>query len=67
MVDMTLCSGGDCPKADTCFRARAVGCEFRQSEFIGLPNNEDGTCNYYCDIKDWGDSYKLKDLKDESK
>lgn len=60
MVDMCLCSGVGCNRADNCLRARAVGCEYRQSYFVGLPNNEDGTCNYYADVKDFENRYVLK-------
>lgn len=63
MVDMCLCSGIGCDKATSCFRARAVGCEYRQSQFLGLPKNKDGTCNYYIDLKDYGSGYELKPIE----
>lgn len=41
MPDMAMCSGGECPKKDECYRYRAIPNEFRQSYFSKIP----------CDLK----------------
>jgi hypothetical protein len=50
MADITKCTGLGCDKSDSCYRVQAKSSE-RQSMFIGLPNNEDGTCNYFWDLQ----------------
>lgn len=49
--DISMCSGQECPKKDTCFRYLAKPSEFRQSYFMGPPVKEDGTCNHYWKIE----------------
>lgn len=51
MADITKCTGLGCDKADKCYRVQAES-SGRQSMFIGLPNNEDGTCNYFWEVDD---------------
>ena len=65
MVDMCLCTGVDCPMSSSCFRYLVEPNPYRQSMFVGLPNNEDGSCGYYINIEDYGRGYKLKEFKNE--
>ncbi len=45
--DISMCSGGDCPLKHSCYRHTATPSEFRQSYFLGIPLEKDGTCKYY--------------------
>jgi len=49
--DITKCTGLGCDKADNCYRVQSESSE-RQSMFVGLPNNKDGTCDYYWEVTD---------------
>jgi len=48
--DITMCSGQECPKKDTCFRYLAKPSEYRQSYFFDTPIKEDGTCEHYWEV-----------------
>ena len=46
-MDITMCSGQDCPLKETCYRFAATPSEFRQSYFLNIPyNKETKTCEY---------------------
>ena len=46
-MDITMCSGQDCPLRETCYRFTATPSEFRQSYFLNIPYNEETkTCEY---------------------
>jgi hypothetical protein len=59
MSDITKCSGTKCAKKDTCFRylAKADG---YQSWFAKMPNNEDGTCDHYWEVKSKSELKRLQ-------
>lgn len=45
MADISLCMNKDCPKADTCYRAKARPNEFRQSYI--KPEKMGDECMFY--------------------
>jgi len=48
-MDITMCSGKDCPFKETCYRYTATPSEYRQSYFFEPPiiKGEEVTCEYY--------------------
>lgn len=51
-MDITKCSGSNCPLKDTCFRYTAKASDFRQSYFTELPYDfEKQECSVYWGIK----------------
>jgi hypothetical protein len=44
--DIAMCSGTDCPKRETCYRATAKPSPHWQS-YMHPPRLPDGTCEYY--------------------
>jgi len=48
-MDITMCSGKNCPLKDLCYRFTAPKSEFMQSFFLEPPI-KDGKCDMY-----WGD------------
>jgi hypothetical protein len=51
MPDITMCDGQDCPMKDTCHRYLAKPSEYRQSYFVEVPLEKDGTCKHYWEVK----------------
>ena len=46
-MDITMCSGQDCPLKETCYSFPATPREFRQSYFLTIPYTEETkTCAY---------------------
>ena len=51
-MDITMCSGKNCPLSTTCYRYTAKANEFRQSYFIETPyNKEKQECEHYWENK----------------
>ena len=52
-MDITMCSGKDCPFKETCYRYTATPSEYRQSYFFNPPiiKGEEVTCEYYWKTK----------------
>jgi hypothetical protein len=52
-MDITCCTGKDCPFKETCYRFTAPKSEFRQSYFFEPPiiKGEEVTCEYYWETK----------------
>lgn len=46
MPDIAMCTGGDCPKRETCYRFTAKPTPLRQAYF-GEPPIKDGKCEHY--------------------
>ena len=48
-MDITMCSGEDCPFKESCYRYTATPSEYRQSYFFEPPiiKGEEVTCEYY--------------------
>lgn len=53
MADICMCSGGDCPMKDKCYRYTAPKSEYWQSMFTTPPINEMGECEYFWDNKEY--------------
>jgi hypothetical protein len=47
MPDITMCTGGDCPAKETCYRFKATPSEYRQSFFTKPPWNFVNGCEHY--------------------
>ena len=47
MPDITMCTGGECSKKDTCYRYRAWPSRQRQSYFIVPPSEPDDQCEHH--------------------
>lgn len=47
MPDITMCTGGDCPRREICYRHRAKPSRFIQSYFARPPVADDGSCDYF--------------------
>jgi hypothetical protein len=47
MPDITMCTGGDCPRAKLCYRHTAMETEGRQAFFKNPPVEKNGDCRYY--------------------
>ena len=53
MADITMCEGKDCNMKETCYRFKAIACEYYQAYFSEAPHDnkkdEDGNteCEYY--------------------
>lgn len=60
MPDISLCSNNNCPLRKGCYRATAIPSDFLQSYTV-FNLNEDGTCNWFWDNKE----YENKNKKDE--
>ncbi len=59
MPDITMCSGGDCPLKETCYRYKATPSEFSQSYFIEVPYDQEyEACGHY-----WEDKMSSKPSK----
>ena len=56
MVDITKCTGTDCPLKDSCYRFTAQGSTY-QSYFMQVPY-KDGKCEHYYPRD--SDGYKMK-------
>lgn len=50
MPDISMCTGGDCPLADMCYRVLAEPSEFRQAYFSEPPVKPSGRCDYYFEV-----------------
>jgi len=50
MADITMCSGKNCPLAETCYRYNATPSKFWQSYFTEPPI-KNGKCEYYWEVK----------------
>jgi hypothetical protein len=70
MPDITKCRGGSCDKKESCYRFTSTPSEY-QSYFGKPPLNDDGTCNYYWEIKpidnDTWDSIYLRWMKSSTR
>jgi len=44
--DITLCTGGECPHKEKCYRYKAKPCEYVQSYFDEIPF-KDGKCDEF--------------------
>jgi hypothetical protein len=51
MPDITKCKSIECERRHTCYRYMSKPYHFMQSYFSESPMNEDGSCNYYWEIK----------------
>lgn len=51
MPDITMCSGGDCPLKETCYRYKAIPNELRQS-FFSHPPYKGNECDHYDKVYD---------------
>jgi hypothetical protein len=60
MADITMCSGGECPMKERCYRFTATKNEWRQSFFLGIPIKEDKTCDHFWDNQ----SYTREGIKE---
>lgn len=48
MADITMCSGKNCPLSNTCYRFKAIACEYRQGYFVEPPYNKElNECEHY--------------------
>ena len=45
MLDIAKCTGGDCPKKQSCYRYTAKADEYQS--FFMTPPNKDGQCDHY--------------------
>jgi len=50
-MDITMCSGKDCPFKEKCYRYTAPSNEHWQSYFTEVPLREDETCDKFWDNK----------------
>ena len=48
MSDITICEGSGCSRQDLCYRFTATKNIYRQSYFMNVPLQEDGSCDQYC-------------------
>lgn len=56
MAEITMCSGLECPKKETCHRFNAKASEYRQSFFVTPPyDKEKDKCNHYWRDEDKND------------
>lgn len=52
MVDISMCSGKNCPLKEKCYRFKAKPNKFMQSYFTIPPIKEDGTCEHFWEMSD---------------
>jgi len=55
MPDITMCTGGECPIRERCYRFKATPSEYRQSYFAVVPyavvdGGERGECRHYVPV-----------------
>lgn len=61
MPDFSMCSGGECPRKEKCYRYRAIP-HMRQSYFVEPPLI-DGECNQFMRICGWH-KYRLVSMEE---
>lgn len=60
-MDITMCTGGDCPLKEQCYRFKAVPNKFRQSMFMTIPyDKEEEKCKYF-----WKNDEEQLDLEND--
>lgn len=50
MPDISMCTGGDCPMSDMCYRFLATPEPLMQTYFLDPPVKPSGRCDYYWEV-----------------
>lgn len=54
-MDISKCTGDNCPHKEKCYRFTSLGSIDYQSYFVTPPIKEDGSCEYFWDNEGYKD------------